>query len=352
MLSNETLDYPGLKRLCRVVGGWLLWINLMSCAGQPNYYRPSFVEMARRARSNSQQDATQASTSGSSKKTKEIHPYDDPQAPLHFSDQLALNYADEMIKVLKPKFNRSRMVRNGSDSAQVAASGLVAGTAALKLSTQALSWLGITGVFLPKVQDIFDAKGRSGAYLKAAYEIESAIAEYLSFNQSPSDAVFTQNGVTLVHRTTAAINVVESFLAGQMASAQEMRQMVEPMSQRGAVTTAAGSELLNHVSSSGEMPPSPQPTKVVTQKMPEAELNILIEAGVQKKEADGVRKEIYDAQDKVIDFRPRTFMDDDTHKAPDKYTRNAKGFIEWVDDEQDASKLRTIRDALKAMPHH
>lgn len=243
-----TLVQTSAKKALRVLPPAIIGcvcILVTSCAGGPNYYRPTFVEMARVPRKvkvldnkgNPVEVLTDART--------------DRNATLRFSDQIAINYANEMINVLSPKFNRARIAGNASATMQTASSGLVAANAATKLSSQALSWLGVTNLVLPGVQGIFDAKGRSQAYLKAAYEIQSAIIEYQSLNQNPSDQFMTQNGVTLVHRTDAAIHVVESYLAGEMPDPRKVSQMVEPMSTQGAVRTQAGDAAVNNITSSG-----------------------------------------------------------------------------------------------------
>ncbi len=229
----------------RFVIGACVCSLMASCGSGPNYYRPSFVEMARVPRTVKVLDKNGKVVEVA------VDSRTDRNAELRFSDQVAINYANEMINVLAPKFNRARYASNASATLQTASSGLVAGNAATKLGAQALSWLGVSNLLLPGIQGIFDAKGRSQAYLKAAYEIKSAINEYQSFNQNPSGSVLTQNGVTLVHRTDAAIHVVESFLAGEMPDPVKVRQMVEPMSTKGAVVTAAGSPVYNNISSSG-----------------------------------------------------------------------------------------------------
>lgn len=226
----------------------ILCLALVSCASLDNPYRPSFVEMARQASAETSEtqvdDKSRISNkddlrTSSSSTTTTVNPETNKYAKLRFSDQLALNYANEMVNILRPRFNRSRRVREASATAQVAMAGVAGAAGPFHLTDTTLAILGIGGAGIPELQRIFNAKGRAENYQVAVNMIEDAVVEYLSYNQQPSPDILTQNGVSVVHRTDAAIHIVEQSLAGVLPTVQQMQQATERMSATGAVKTPA-----------------------------------------------------------------------------------------------------------------
>jgi hypothetical protein len=164
----------------------------------------------------------------------------DPLAVPKLSDGLALNYADATISLLRAKYNGARVAREVSQIAQVGFAAATGAAAAFNYGTHTIAWLGIGTAVVPELQRIIDAKGRAQVYQDAVRLIEEAEIEYLSFNQEPTNAL-TQNGVTLLQRTTASIHLVEKTLTGSLPTIEDLRKATEPMSSVGARRTGAGS---------------------------------------------------------------------------------------------------------------
>lgn len=169
-------------------------------------------------------------------------------APVYLTDANALRYANEIASYLRKKSNGARITREMSNSAALTLATLAApGTEVFGFSARTGSVLGLTGTGILEFQNIFNAKGRSEAARDGVRFIEEAIVEFLSFNQSPSASALTQNGVTLVQRTMASVHLVEKTLTGEIPAPEDMAKATEPMSSRGAETTAPGSLPINNI---------------------------------------------------------------------------------------------------------
>jgi hypothetical protein len=86
---------------------------------------------------------------------------------------------------------------------------------------------------IPELQKIFDAKGRAEAYNQAAEMIHDGVLEYYEHNPQPSSVEFTPNGLTLVKKIAAAINLVNDTITGHLPSQTVMKQAVEEMTPGG-----------------------------------------------------------------------------------------------------------------------
>lgn len=166
----------------------------------------------------------------------------------YLTDALTINYANEVASYLRRKAKGARITREMSDSASMALAKLAApGSEIFGFSMRTGSVLGLAGTSIVDAQGIFNAKGRSEAMGDGVRFIEEALMEYLSFNQNPSDTFLTQNGVTLVQRTTASVHLVEKTLIGTIPTPEDMQKATEPMSAGGAQLTTVGSVPRNNI---------------------------------------------------------------------------------------------------------
>lgn len=255
---------------------------LAGCAGLSSNNGPSFIDLARTPGS---ANTTPSGGKGVSNMTGE----DALHSELHVSDQLAIHYADNVARILRGRFTGARIIREVSSTAQVGM-GVTAGAAGpLHLGNHALALLGIGSAVVPELQRIFNAKGRAENYQEAVRMIEEGIVEYLSFNQKPSNSELTQNGVSLIHRTNAAIHIVEQSLAGLLPTLEQMKQATERMSVAGATRTDAGrSTPKNNITASGIEPELPKREEIAS--VPETHRQPPVEIGTEV--IRGLRREI------------------------------------------------------------
>ena len=169
----------------------------------------------------------------------------DRRARPNLTDAVALNFADSVATLLRARFNGARITREVSSTVQVGLAAVAGLGSVFSLGPRTLAVLGLGSAGIPELQGIFNARGRAEVYQDAVRLIEEAQVEYLAFNQSPSDSVLTQNGVTLLQRVTASIHVVEKTLAGRLPSVRDMQQATERMTQAGATRTKAGAPAYN-----------------------------------------------------------------------------------------------------------
>lgn len=347
----------------------LVSLLLAGCASLTHPYRPSFVEMAREGIGSDGTGASFSATGGGGGKNYTAPGVSGSQAatrdlykPLRFSDQLALSYADNVADILRGKFNRARIVREASSTTQVGLAALAGAAGPFKLRPDTLAGLGLGGVMIHELQGIFNAKGRAENYQEAVRLIEEAEVEYLSYNPSPSPDRMTQNGVSLVHRTNAAIHVVEQALAGLLPTLEQMKQATEPMSQRGATMHRAGDALANNISASGLTPDLPVRTKerkvtddelfaagADAERQRQERLRMQSLVGTTLKVVQDVNQKIYDKDhSKRIDYGK---LMDESGVEPENvklFERTRSGFSDFLKANSDKPDvLQAVQDAAR-----
>lgn len=182
---------------------------------------------------------------------------DESKKAMALSDQDALRFSSNVVKILRARSRGARITREVSSTMQVSMAAVAGANAAFGMSESALAILGLGSALIPDFQGIFNAKGRAEAYTDAVRLIETAQNDYLAHNQAPQANLLTQNGVTLIQRTQASIHVVEKTLAGRIPGIVEMQQATEPMTEGGAVRTEAGTRVFNYIPPTGDARPKP-----------------------------------------------------------------------------------------------
>lgn len=341
----------------------MLSLLLSGCASLTHPYRPSFVEMAREGIARDGSGTSFSATGGASSDKNYAAPSGtasqsaarDLYKPLRFSDQLALSYADNVADILRGKFHRARVVREASNTTQVGLAALAGAAGPFKLRPDTLAGLGLGTVVIHELQGIFNAKGRAENYQEAVRLIEEAEVEYLSYNPSPSAGYMTQNGVTLVHRTNAAIHVVEQALAGLLPTLEQMKQATERMSVEGTRRHQSGDRAANNISAAGSEPAALRPGEAINGR---GEVVVVKKRAAVKDTDENVNQHLANAvtEADLQAVRDAIFNADETaktptdypalmkkHIAPVHYLRNRQGFTEWITDSKDKNLLQAVR---------
>jgi hypothetical protein len=169
-------------------------------------------------------------------------------------DVVAINFANSVTMAMRSRLTGARISREVSNTLQIGLAAFGGAGAALGTSATTLTVLGLGSAGVPELQRIFNARDRAEAYRDAARLIDEAVLEYYSFNPSPREEQLTPNGVTLLHRTMAAIHMVEQSLTGQLPTLQDMAQATERMSAAGSVPHQQGDLPPNFINASGDAP--------------------------------------------------------------------------------------------------
>ncbi len=161
----------------------------------------------------------------------------DPSSGPVRSDMLAVMYAEWVAAEFRSCGTRVRVTREGSDTALLTA-GIVAGAQeTLGIASSTVAHVGLAAVFIKELQGIFNARGRSEAFVDAANLIDLAVDEYRTITPNPPPDKMTQNGATLVARVNACRRVVDKTLGGRLPDTLEMIRANTPMTAAGARTT-------------------------------------------------------------------------------------------------------------------
>lgn len=170
------------------------------------------------------------------------------------SDGLAINYANSVEIIMRCKATQNRITREVSSTAQIGLAAFGGVGAALNWSKATLTILGLGSAAMPELQRIFDAKGRAEAYNQAAELIHDGVLEYYAHNSEPSSTEFTPNGVTLVKKVSAAINLVNDTITGHLPSQKQMQEAIEPMSPEGTTVQNPEAPPVNLIPANGKAP--------------------------------------------------------------------------------------------------
>lgn len=164
------------------------------------------------------------------------------------TDALAFNYANSVEEIFRARATGARYTREASDTALAGLSAFSGAAESLEISTSALSAMGLAGVGVLELRKIFDAKGRSTAYLEASERIHSSIAEFRSHNlNNVSEALISPNGWTLANAVQANIDIVSKILNGHLPTPEVLAQATATMTDRGAIPQSAGTTPVNNV---------------------------------------------------------------------------------------------------------
>jgi hypothetical protein len=163
------------------------------------------------------------------------------------SDGLAINYANSVEIIMRCKATQNRIAREVSSTAQIALAAFAGAGAALGYGVTTLTVLGLSSAGVPQLQSLFDAKGRSEAYNQAAEMIHDGVIEYYDHNSVPRNDQLTPNGVTLVKKVSAAVNLVNDTMEGRLPSRAVMSNALEAMTPEGTKPQVPGQPPVNEM---------------------------------------------------------------------------------------------------------
>ncbi len=178
----------------------------------------------------------------------------------HYTDALALNYANFVESEFRARATGARYSREGTNTALAGLSGFTAAAGTLAYSASTVTGLGMATAGIVELQHIFDAKGRSNAYSEAALRIHSAIKDFVALNLNHvSDKEITANGWTLANIVQANADMVNKVLNGHLPTPEDLIQATEPMTTRGATSQATGTTPANNIPASTMRMKAPLP---------------------------------------------------------------------------------------------
>ena len=167
----------------------------------------------------------------------------------HYTDALALNYANFVESEFRAQATGARYTREGSNTALAGLSGFTAAAGTLAYSATTVTGLGMASAGIVQLQHIFDAKGRANAYSEAAVRIHAAIKDFVALNLNRvSETDISPNGWTLANIVQANADMVNKVLNGHLPTPEDLVQANEPMTARGATPQATGTVPVNNIS--------------------------------------------------------------------------------------------------------
>ena len=190
----------------------------------------------------------------------------------HYTDALALNYANFVESEFRARATGARYTREGSNTAVAGLSGFTAAAGTLAYSASTVTGLGMATAGIVQLQHIFDAKGRANAYAEAAVRIHAAIKDFVALNLNHvSETDITPNGWTLANIVQANADMVDKVLNGHLPTPEDLVQASEPMTPRGATPQATGTEPMNNISAIRNALPAHLKPKTTTTTPPPAD---------------------------------------------------------------------------------
>ena len=167
----------------------------------------------------------------------------------HYTDALALNYANFVESEFRARATGARYSREGSNSALAGLSGFTAAAGTMAYSASTVTGLGMASAGIVQLQHIFDAKGRANAYSEAARRIHDAIKDFVAMNLNHvSETEITPNGWTLANLVQANVDMVDKVLNGHLPTPEDMIQATESLSPAGATPQRTGTTPVNNIS--------------------------------------------------------------------------------------------------------
>jgi hypothetical protein len=156
------------------------------------------------------------------------------------SDARALLYADYQARLLEGRGTGSRVTRELSDSSLAVGGALAGAQETLGIAASSIASMGVGMVIVRELQGVVNARGRSEAFVDAAYLIRQAQSEYRQFNPNPPADRLTENGAILVSRVDAAVHAALKSLNGRLPGLLDLQQATQPMTKAGADRDGSG----------------------------------------------------------------------------------------------------------------
>lgn len=264
------------------------------------------------------------------------------------SDARALLYADYQARLLEGRGTGARVTRELSDSSLAIGGALAGGQEALGIAASSVAAMGVGLVITRELQGIFNARGRSEAFVDAAYLIRQAQNEYRQYNPNPSGDRLTENGAILISRVDAAMHAVLKSLNGRLPGLLDLQQATQPMTKAGANRGSSGTPQ-TIFTAAGNKPAQTTPETVTP-----AQLQAAVDRAVLKFNR---RTEGRGGESKIRSLTPTAFRNDvealmgklNSLTTDDQVKAAYKGFFGQAPTKSIEEQRQEIYDALNAL---